>query len=887
MSKYLRPNPSHNYSTPTNNKNYSYPKSSITENNNNMYNNNNNNSNTYNNNNDNNTINKYKMYLLQKQENRIDPYSLPRPSEFEDYYQNSDKKNIFYTAVGSHPPHSTSKFIVKETENSSCRLIRSSFVKLPIDQSLLLKTGILFGLYCQPFADFNDSEKKIPVVDGTKGIFRCKRCNSYINNKFNLTYNKSSQRILICNICQNENILNNDDFTSEKYFKGDNNDNDELSNPTVDYIPPETLTKKTKKFIPHYCIMIDISSVSYNLGFPNYILNSFQSNLNNFNNAENSFICFATYDNKGIQFYTLNKNKEIHIYFMNDIYSPFSPVSPKHIFYNTKNDQDDIIILIEKINLYIAKRRENALTGERNIGGTAICAAIDTLYEYGGRVMIFSCTSNKDGYGVSSLNNDGLDIGLNLLNKNNDNNNIKKNKVEEEKKLLNTENEYKLYGEQNRDFYEIIEKCNKNRIAVDQFIFGEIDYDLNKLEQISNCTGGGIYHYKFNQKTILNDTFYSLNYYYEKIFYDITRIISRNNVYGVNVVLRNVIGIEILEILGGINNITNNNTSFFNIASFDPDSSFIYNLKIDDYFINNQKVDFQLVVFYTDNFSNNYLRVINYTILACDSIEKIFSDVDIEVTTKLTLCKELNNLNRMEGIQIRENLIEKISESFASYKKATKQNSSPQLILPAQIKFLPPYVNSFFKKLYLKKNKALDAITTVIALKHFITRTPIYSVLLYLYPKLYKIKITDLNFQKKIRLSGEDIKGDRMYLSCNGIFVDLYIFNYLDEEYYKLFFGYNTFDECMEDIDNVRVLNEDSLGQAQNEAGPKILEFIEDKRKENIGFYLPVRIFFVLKENAMKFDELKNLLVEDEFNLEESYCNELVKIHNKIQYKVK
>ena len=52
-----------------------------------------------------------------------------------------------------------SKFIVKESDNSSCRLIRSSFVKCPINQNLLKKTGILFGLYCQPFADFCDSEK--------------------------------------------------------------------------------------------------------------------------------------------------------------------------------------------------------------------------------------------------------------------------------------------------------------------------------------------------------------------------------------------------------------------------------------------------------------------------------------------------------------------------------------------------------------------------------------------------------------------------------------------------------------------------------------------------------------------------------------------------------
>ena len=72
-----------------------------------------------------------------------------------------------------------------------------------------------------------------------------------------------------------------------------------------------------------------------------------------------------------------------------------------------------------------------------------------------------------------------------------------------------------------------------------------------------------------------------------------------------------------------------------------------------------------------------------------------------------------------------------------------------------------------------------------------------------------------------------------------------------------------------------------------SEEGKKVLDFIEDKRKENIGFYSPIRIFFVQKENAMRFEELKNLLVEDELNLEASYCNELVNIHTKIEFKVK
>jgi hypothetical protein len=866
--------------SPPKKSNHPPPKNSIKDNNNindDANNNNNIKKQSDTNKNNNNTI-KNNMYILKKTQNMIDPESIPHPSEFEDYYLNTEKQNIYYSTVGNHPPHSISKYSVIETENSSCRLIRSSLVRFPTNQNLLSKTGILFGLYCQPFADFNENEKKIPQVDGSKGIFRCKNCNSYVNNKCTLTFNNNNgQRILICNICKNENIVSDSEMFN-------NEENIELIYPTIDFIPPETVTSKIKKFIPHYCIMIDICKVSYELGFPNYILNSFLSNLNSFNNAENSYICFATYDIKGIQFYTLNKSQEINVIFMNDIDSPFSPVSPKYLYFNVKTQQEEINILIEKINIYISKRVEIIKSHNINIGGSAIYAAIESLLEYGGRAMIFSCSSNKLGYGVSSLNNDNLNVGINILKTTN----IveKKNRPEEEKKLLNSENEYKLFSEQNKDFYNIIEKCNKNRITVDQFIFGEIDYDLNKLDQISNCTGGGIYHYNFNLKNInQNNSQINLNYYYERLFYDITRIISRNNIYGINAVLRNTIGIEILEILGGMYNIVSTNTSFFNIGGFDPDSSFIYNLRIDDYFKNEQKIDFQLAVLYTNNYSQNFLRVINYSIIASDSIEKIFSYADIDVIVKLYICKELNFLNKKECVKIEEDMDNKIIETFAAYKKLTNQHLSPQLILPAQLKFLPVYVNSFCKKIYFKKFKNLESITTILALKHFFNRASLYAILLYLYPKLYKIKLDAAYLSRKMRLSGENIKADRMYISTNGLFVDIYIFNYLEEKYYFTLFNHYNFNDCIQDIENCQALNEEEL--SKDEIGQSILEFIEDKKKANTGFYSPLRIFFVTKVNAMNFEELKNLLVEDELNMVRSYCYELVYIHNGIENKFK
>ena len=178
------------------------------------FNNSNNNKELYDNNNKTNNYNS-DMYILKRKQNMIDPESIPHPSEFEDYYLNINQENIFSTSVGRHPPHSISKYIVNETENSSCRLIRSSLIKFPTDQSLLNKTGILFGLYCQPLAEYNEKEKKIPKVYASQGFFRCKNCNAYANNKCKLIYKDIGNRKLICNICNTENDVLNDDLFND------------------------------------------------------------------------------------------------------------------------------------------------------------------------------------------------------------------------------------------------------------------------------------------------------------------------------------------------------------------------------------------------------------------------------------------------------------------------------------------------------------------------------------------------------------------------------------------------------------------------------------------------------------------------------------------------
>jgi len=96
----------------------------------------------------------------------INPVEIPRPNQLDEIYRNPNKQNIFNTNEDLVPPHPNISYVVEETQNSSCRFIRPTLNKLPLDQSNLNTSNILFSLYLQPFAEISDKEKEIPKVKG-------------------------------------------------------------------------------------------------------------------------------------------------------------------------------------------------------------------------------------------------------------------------------------------------------------------------------------------------------------------------------------------------------------------------------------------------------------------------------------------------------------------------------------------------------------------------------------------------------------------------------------------------------------------------------------------------------------------------------------------------
>jgi len=806
----------------------------------------------------------------------INPNQIPRPNQNDEIFMNNEKLPFYETTIGTQPPHSTSFYSVKETQNSSCRFIRSTLNCVPISQSLLNETSLLFGLCIQPFAEIPDYEEPIPIVNPGDTIFRCKQCNGYINSKYNITYSAQNKQVAICNLCQYEN-----EFSAEKpglrseYFNSDYSSCPELVKPTIDFIAPKNF-KASKPFVPHYLFMIDISENTYQIGLPAYVFNSIQTNLDNFDNAENSYIAFGLYDHKNIYFFYVEKD-DIRLTIMGDMTDPFCPLSMKKLYLKINDQREQIEKLLERINIFIEERNQNLpnFRGNRQISsltGAAIKAGVDSLLENGGRLMIF--TNNPCNHGFAACQN--------------------RNSFDKEKEPQKANPFYP----QHEQLVEIGEKAANNRIVVDQFIFMSTAFDLSTFSIVSNLSGGHVefYNYSMDPTTV--------NALYEKLHYDLTRIVTRPNYYDCRFMLRFSLGVDCVEILGPFNKKLG---EAFQLGGCDPDYCYYYNMRLNETFKPGQKIDIQLVVLYDDNHSNRYLRIFNTSLEATDEAGKIFTNSEVDAMAKAMIYKEISLIFRTDFSNVRKNLEEKIINSFKYYRVKEKSGTPPnQLILPVSIRYLPLYIDSFLKTGILSeinKNRS-DMINQIIYIMNKLLREPLYSTMKFLYPKFYRIdnidgEQTNINNTIKIeniglinekyniiqkplllRLSKDVIDFDCAYLIDNGCYIYIFIFNHIEGNFYNDLFGVSTFEEA-KSLETSSSLNEEN----SNDINQRLLNIISQLRKENSGHFQPVRIFF-FEEKGIINPILTDLLKEDKIEDYDNYPSYLCNIHKEIQNRI-
>ena len=799
----------------------------------------------------------------------INPSQIPRPNQYDEIYLNNEKLPIYETNISTTPPHPISFFSAKETQNSSPRFIRATLNSLPLSQSLLNETNLLFGLCIQPFAEIPEYEEPIPKVKTGDAIFRCKQCKSYINSKYNICYSQQNKQIAVCNLCQFENEFDMDKpGIKNEYFNSDYSECPELVKPTIDFIAPNNF-KSNKIFTPHYLFMIDITENSYSIGLPSYVINSIQINLDSFHNAENSYIGFALYDTKNIYYFYVEKN-DVRLSIMGDNNDPFCPLSMKKLFLNISEQQEQIEKLIERINNFISEKNTGVpnVRGHRqisSISGAAIKSGVDALMENGGRVMLFTPNPCQHGFAACAPRESF-------------------NKEKEPQKA-------NPFFPQHELLVELGHKAANNRIVVDQFIFMSTLYDISTMSIVSNLSGGHIEYYNYSMDPV------AINAMYEKLHFDLTRILTRPNYYDCRFMLRFSVGIDCVEILGPFNKKLG---EAFQLGGCDPDYCYYYNMRLNETFKSGQKVDIQLVVLYNDNYSNSYLRIFNTSLETTNEVGKIFNNAEVNAIAKAMIYKEISLMFRTDLNNVKKNLEDKVINSFKYYRvKEKSDTANNQLILPISIRYLPLYIDSFLKTGILSNQNRPEMVNYILYIINKLLREPIYSSMKFLYPKFYRIddiegpqvnnnksiKIENIGLinekyniiQKPLllRLSKDVIDFDCAYLIDNGNFIYLFIFNGIEGNFYNDLFGVPTYEEAK----NIGVTNLDE--ENQSDLNQRLINIVSQLRKENGGNYQPLRIIF-LEENGINNHLLTDLLKEDKIDIYENYPSYLCYIHKEI-----
>ena len=805
----------------------------------------------------------------------INPYDIPRPSQEKEIYLNKENLPIYETNLSTSLPFSTKFYTVKETKNSSCKFIRPTINAIPTSPSFFDETGLPFGICVRPFYQINKNESQIPKIQNNGHIFRCEKCKSYINNKYKFTYSKLNKQIAICNLCHHENDLNiNFQGIKNEYLNNNDTSCLELINPTIDFIAPQNFKSK-KIFVPHYLFMIDISETSYQLGLPSYIINSIQINLDSIHNYENSYIAFALYDFKNIYYFYIEKD-DVRISIMGDINDPFCPLSLKKLYIKIGSNQEKINSLIEKINLFINDKNKNFNNNINiknkqisTITGCAIKSGVDSLLENGGRILVFTCNPCNHGFGASIIR----EIYL------------KNNKVKDPHKS-------NPFFPQHNLFAEIGQKAAKNKIVIDQFIFLSELYDISTFSIASTLSGGDIFFYQDVGGEVPQ-------YLYEKLYFDITRVLTRPNYYNCKFMLRYSKGIDCYEILGPF---TKKLGDAFELGGCDPDYCFYYNFRLNQQLKKDEILHIQLAALYEDNYSDIYIRVFNYSFEVIEELPNLFGLLDMNSIMKSLVYKSISLIYNTNFQDIKKFLEDKIINTFKYYRiNVKKKASASQLIIPLGIQYIPSYINSFLKLNIFSDNAKSDKINQILYIANKLLREPINRTIKFLYPKFYRIdnikkgqydinneenriynigllneKYNIINKPLLLRLSKDEIDFDSAYLIDDGIFINIFIFNQINSNFYQDLFNIGNF----YDLKNIGIneLNQEN----QTELNQRILNLISQLRIENDDYVQPIRIFF-FEENDISNFILNQLLKEDELNGYSNYTEYLCTIHKKIQ----
>ncbi|KAJ3231258.1 COPII coat Sec23p-Sfb3p heterodimer component [Chytriomyces hyalinus] len=673
----------------------------------------------------------------QQPRSKIDPNQIPSPLVVHELDQTNYEGHVYSTGSRTVPPLAATRFKVSDEGNCSPRFMRLTTYQIPATEELLNTSMLPMGAIVQPLADLAPDEMPVPVVDfGEGGPLRCRRCRAYINPWFNFT---DGGRKMICNLCAC------DTEVPPEYFC-----NLDMSGRRMDLASrPELLYgaiefKASKEYSvrpakpPSYVFGIDVSWNSVSFGVLRNAVAAIQGLLYEGETGglpKGSLVGIFTFD-RSVHFYNLKSALEQpHMLVVPDVNDMFVPLSEGFLV-----DPWESRTVIENLLNSLPALFEGNRVAE-SILGAAAQAAMLAMKDLGGKLFLFQTTLPTHGPGAL--------------------------KNREDAKLLNTENEKKLYEPQEYFWRKMGEDYSKHGICCDLFLFPNAYVDVATVGSLSALTGGDCLVY----------TNFDAGRDGLRFREDLKKIGRRNFGFEGLLRVRCSDGIGVSHHFGNFC-IRSSNPTDVELAGIDSQKAIGIAFKHDRKLDENGLSAFQVALLYTNFAGERRIRVLNLSVPNTGTMGNVFRCAEMDTTINYLAKASVAQAAASSLKAVRDQLTDRCVKILAAYRKHSASNTSPgQLILPESFKLYPLYTLSLLKtKAFRTGMMSSDARIT--SMRH-LRNMGVPETVPFFYPRMFAVHTFEPEFGQMdgrnniklppcMRVSYERLDPEGIFLLENG-----------------------------------------------------------------------------------------------------------------------
>ncbi|KAJ3240025.1 COPII coat Sec23p-Sfb3p heterodimer component [Chytriomyces hyalinus] len=668
---------------------------------------------------------------------KIDPNQIPSPLVVHELDQTNYEGHVYSTGSRTVPPLAATRFKVSDEGNCSPRFMRLTTYQIPATEELLNTSMLPMGAIVQPLADLAPDEMPVPVVDfGEGGPLRCRRCRAYINPWFNFT---DGGRKMICNLCAC------DTEVPPEYFC-----NLDMSGRRMDLASrPELLYgaiefKASKEYSvrpakpPSYVFGIDVSWNSVSFGVLRNAVAAIQGLLYEGETGglpKGSLVGIFTFD-RSVHFYNLKSALEQpHMLVVPDVNDMFVPLSEGFLV-----DPWESRTVIENLLNSLPALFEGNRVAE-SILGAAAQAAMLAMKDLGGKLFLFQTSLPTHGPGAL--------------------------KNREDAKLLNTENEKKLYEPQEYFWRKMGEDYSKHGICCDLFLFPNAYVDVATVGSLSALTGGDCMVY----------TNFDAGRDGLRFREDLKKIGRRNFGFEGLLRVRCSDGIGVSHHFGNFC-IRSSNPTDVELAGIDSQKAIGIAFKHDRKLDENGLSAFQVALLYTNFAGERRIRVLNLSVPNTGTMGNVFRCAEMDTTINYLAKASVAQAAASSLKAVRDQLTDRCVKILAAYRKHSASNTSPgQLILPESFKLYPLYTLSLLKtKAFRTGMMSSDA--RIASMRH-LRNMGVPETVPFFYPRMFAVHTFEPEFRQMdgrnniklppcMRVSYERLDPEGIFLLENG-----------------------------------------------------------------------------------------------------------------------